>query len=524
VSFEVKDKDLGGRIGKLTTKSGVIETPAFFPVVNPLRQWKEVSVDQLKSLGFNQLITNAYIIKKSLNNKVIDVHNFLEFNGVVMTDSGAYQLLRYGVKKVEIDPIEIVKFQEMISADIGVIADIPTRDDASYSDALYSVEETLRRAEIVLDIIRDSAILWVLPIQGGIYLDLVEFCARRGRELPYYSIYAIGSPVTVMEKYEFAKLINMIITAKKNLPLDKPVHLFGAGHPLIIPFVVALGIDMFDSASYILYARDERYMTESGTYHLKDLDYLPCECPICSKYDVKTLMDMDRGERTRCIAIHNLYVIQREVKRVKVAIREGRLWELLEERARTHPSLRQAFNIITRRGNIMWLERLDPRIKGDAHALFLYDETSNYRPEIIRHKVMIKNYVKGVWGRGRQAVLLPGAIKEKPFRTSKLYDYVVRSLRTKELDVYIYLPYFTLIPLVLDHTYPYSHFEVPEDPDRGTLIRYASELRNLIKTLKNTYKSVLIASCDRWVWSSHKFLASNLREVLDEKVGMILVC
>ena len=35
MSFEIKDKDLLARIGKLKTKSGTVETPLLFPVINP---------------------------------------------------------------------------------------------------------------------------------------------------------------------------------------------------------------------------------------------------------------------------------------------------------------------------------------------------------------------------------------------------------------------------------------------------------------------------------------------------------
>lgn len=35
MSFEVREKDLLARIGRLKTKSGAVETPLFFPVVNP---------------------------------------------------------------------------------------------------------------------------------------------------------------------------------------------------------------------------------------------------------------------------------------------------------------------------------------------------------------------------------------------------------------------------------------------------------------------------------------------------------
>jgi len=36
--FEVRDRDLLARIGRLKTKSGTVETPVFLPVINPAKQ------------------------------------------------------------------------------------------------------------------------------------------------------------------------------------------------------------------------------------------------------------------------------------------------------------------------------------------------------------------------------------------------------------------------------------------------------------------------------------------------------
>ncbi len=38
MSFELRDRDLLGRIGRLNTKGGAVETPAFMPVINPVSQ------------------------------------------------------------------------------------------------------------------------------------------------------------------------------------------------------------------------------------------------------------------------------------------------------------------------------------------------------------------------------------------------------------------------------------------------------------------------------------------------------
>src|SRR4030042_6694486 len=125
MTFETKEKDLLGRIGKLKTKSGAVETPLLFPVINPSIQ--PVPTKRLKEhFGFEAVITNAYILKKRYGNKVMEqgLHKFLNYDSVVMTDSGAYQILVYG--GVEVTQAEIVDYEERIGSDIATILDIPT--------------------------------------------------------------------------------------------------------------------------------------------------------------------------------------------------------------------------------------------------------------------------------------------------------------------------------------------------------------------------------------------------------------
>lgn len=519
MSFEIRDKDLAGRIGRLKTKSGYIETPAFFPVINPVKQDREVPADKIMSIGFSQVITNAFIIKQVFGDeaKKLGVKKIINFSGIVMTDSGAYQILRYGRDRIKIEPEEIATYQVEIGSDIAVIADIPTRDDSSYEEARESVEETLRRARLTIEKVGGSDVLWVLPIQGGIYVDLVAKSAKEASRIEGYGMYAIGSPVTVLEKYGFSKIVDMVAVAKSLLPLDKPVHLFGGGHPLIIPLMVALGIDSFDSASYILYARDGRYMTEEGTYKITDLEYLPCECEVCSKYTPKELIELEEKEKIRMLAIHNLHVINRELKRVKTALKEGRLWELIEERARTHPSLREALNTLIK--YVEWVERLDPRFKGDAHAMFLYDTTSYHRPELIRHRRLVSSVLREKKGK---IVLLPGNPDEKPFRNSEIYKRALSmGIINSDTHVLVYLPYFNLVPVELDQVYPYAQFEAPLTME-GQLINYMiEEISNLISR-KIAEAEITILTCSKYAWSKQELLKNLITQ--DRKVKLIELC
>ena len=92
--FEVVKRDGLARIGKFQTNSGVLETPALLPVVNP--KICTVSPKELyEEFGFGAIITNSYIIKNNpeLKGKAqeIGLHKMLDFPGVIMTDSGTFQ-------------------------------------------------------------------------------------------------------------------------------------------------------------------------------------------------------------------------------------------------------------------------------------------------------------------------------------------------------------------------------------------------------------------------------------------------
>src|SRR3989304_8498445 len=125
MSFEIKEKDLLARVGKLKTKTSTVETPLLFPVINPVIQ--PISPKRIKKeFGFEALITNAYIIKQRFRDQPFQqgLHKFLDFDGTIMTDSGAYQILVYG--GVEVSQAEIVEYQERIGSDIATILEIPT--------------------------------------------------------------------------------------------------------------------------------------------------------------------------------------------------------------------------------------------------------------------------------------------------------------------------------------------------------------------------------------------------------------
>ena len=110
-----------GRIGLLHTYRGSVETPLFLPVISPSRQIVKPRVmkEQLKC---EAVITNAYLLlKRDLPKPASrDLHLRLDFDGIIMTDSGAYQLLKYG--QIHTDAEAIARFQEDIGSDIAAVS------------------------------------------------------------------------------------------------------------------------------------------------------------------------------------------------------------------------------------------------------------------------------------------------------------------------------------------------------------------------------------------------------------------
>ncbi|KYH38616.1 MAG: 7-cyano-7-deazaguanine tRNA-ribosyltransferase [Candidatus Bathyarchaeota archaeon B23] len=472
MSFEVVERDLLGRIGRLRTRRGVVETPLFLPVVNPLSQ-PIPPRRMLEEFGCEALITNAYIIKRRLGDQPeLEVHRLLEYDGVVATDSGGYQILVYG--DLEADPLEMVEFQRRIGSDIAVILDVPTGWETSRERAEWTVRETLRRAEDALPLIADSEALWMGPVQGGNHLDLVERSARSMSQLPY-DIYALGSPTKVMEQYLFPTLVEMVMTAKLNLPPSKPLHLFGAGHPMMFALAVAMGCDLFDSAAYALYAREGRYLTPRGTLKLQELRHLPCPCPICRRYEAEELREMLKFERVRLLAEHNLHVCMAEVETVKQAISEGGLWELLEARSRGHPALASAFRRLAGYGEA--LERWSPTHK--MRGLFYFDHHDLSRPELVRHRRrMDQNYRPP---QGASTLLLAPAPRERPYIRSRGYRRLGEGLEGFQgLHLCFYAPPLGVVPPELSETYPLSQIEVSEPLDLETLRWTAEEVAGYV--------------------------------------------
>lgn len=451
--FELRERDGLARICDLKTRHGTVKTPALLPVVNP-NQMTIPPAEMREGFGVEILITNSYIIWNDprLRERVegSDIHSLLDFDGPIMTDSGTFQNYVYG--DVEVDPVDIVRFQSQIGSDIGTILDIFSEPDFTKEQVTAAVDETVSRGGRSID--HKGDMLLAGTIQGGVFPELRERCAREMSGLEF-DLHPIGGVVPIMEGYRYSTLVEVVMASKRGLDPSRPVHLFGAGHPMMFPLAVLMGCDMFDSASYAKYAREERIMYPNGTRFLRDLHDLACSCPACTKTSVQDLMAMEKADRTRRIAEHNLHVSLRELRKVKNAIHEGSIWEMVEMRARAHPALLDALKTLLKHQN--HLERFEPASR--RGAFFYCGPESHERPTVSRYR----DRFFARYRKQDTKVLVGFEDADKPY--SRTYSREMSDISKKVDASFIVASFFGPVPVELDHMYPIAQSVIPKNLD-----------------------------------------------------------
>ena len=456
MTLEIKDRDAAGRICTFSTNHGKIQTPTLLPVINPKKM--PIAPNEMKKLfGAEIVITNAYIIHEdaTLKQHALEkgVHDLIGFNGPVMTDSGTFQSYMYG--EVDVDPLEIVRFQQEIGSDIGTILDIFGTPDQSKKKARQGVQTTIQRAHKSIPLKKEM--LLACPIQGSVFPDLRTRCAEALSKIDA-GVFPIGGVVPLMESQRYTDLVRVILAAKKGLDPSKPVHLFGAGHPMIFPLAVALGCDLFDSSAYIKYAKDGRMLFPWGTQKLEDLSTLPCSCPICSQYTIKEMKQLSTKEKLQALAHHNLYISFTEIRKIKAAISEGTLWELVERRATANPHLLQAMKELRKPHQKKWLSTIEPISKNRAE--FYTGSHTTHRPLVYRiYQRMQQRYSLPY----KKTVLLEEMKKPYAQTFSEIHEeslqYPVNFIVTSALGP---------VPLELSEMYPFAQSEFPKSVDPET--------------------------------------------------------
>ena len=378
VEVKVRDRSGMGRLGEIEINRKKIKTPNVVVVVDPKRNVIEPSY--FKKIGVDALMTSAFLLRES---KEKNVKKLFRWNKVFFIDSGAYQMFSLGIRNIK--EREILNIEKECEGDVITALDSFVLPEDNFEVANKKVEKTILACKRFSEFVKDIKRVGMYPVQGGLYKKLRKKSCDGIKDLDGF--FGIGGVVPLMVNYQFKELVDVIMVCKNNLPANRPIHCFGAGHPMIFSILCYMGVDTFDSAMYAISAREGRYLTPNGTIKLEEIEEFPCVCNICSKYTPKEVKKMEPKEKERIIAKHNLNVCIREIKIIREAIRKQRLFELCLRRAKAHPKLYEGFvHLIKKYGKV--IEKFDPIER--KYGMFMFEKICGKRPEILRAKNNIK--------------------------------------------------------------------------------------------------------------------------------------
>jgi len=316
-----------------TRRGAEFELPIFLPVFRPGTAvvgpgaWEGAPV-------IRGCMANAFFLYKdrAMRRRFAEgltLAEHLGFDGLLCTDSGAFQGFR---GKLFLSNRKIVAFQDSIGTDIAAPLDLVTPPGDKRTVAERKLAKTQERIREGLAL-ADNCLLAGIQ-QGGRFMDLRQRSVAElvGMGVEYVGL---GSLVPFFNRNHDLGFVGRVIRdARAAAGPDLPMHVYGAGDPCEIPFMAAMGADIFDSSSYAHFANSGWYMTRFGAINTVDrllANEYSCPCPACSASWPEEIF------RSRdALTLHNLWTICDTVDRLGAAMRGGRLNAMLDEVLATH--------------------------------------------------------------------------------------------------------------------------------------------------------------------------------------------
>jgi 7-cyano-7-deazaguanine tRNA-ribosyltransferase len=307
--------------------------PLFLPVYQPHRASGLLDGWQ-NGPTLDGCIVNAFFLYKQRELKRQletgpGLHDHLKFEGLVATDSGAFQGFS---RKLYLNNIDIVRFQDRIGSDVLAPLDLVSPPGDNRTTAEAKLRATEKRTEKAMAVVSRGVLAGVQ--QGGRFFDLRHDSVSFLRDLGVRYL-ALGSLVPFFNRNHNLTFVAKVATdARAVIGADVPVHVYGAGDPCELPFLVASGVSIFDSASYGHYAEGGWYMTPYGA--LADLSVLRagefrCDCPVCAHAPTQ-MPDRDG------LFVHNLWTILATLDEINRRLDAGTLDAYLDEVLAIHGS------------------------------------------------------------------------------------------------------------------------------------------------------------------------------------------
>jgi len=193
--YELIATDGAARRGRVHTRRGTLETPAFMPV-GTYGTVKAMTPEELEGLGAEIILGNTFHLMLRPGHEIIaelgGLHRFMHWSRPILTDSGGFQVFSLaklrkiteeGVKfrspidgsEVRLTPEDSMDVQRALGSDIAMMFDDCTAWPATHEQARASMERSMRWAKrctthYYRDGSRDAAPGNLFGIvQGGMY-------------------------------------------------------------------------------------------------------------------------------------------------------------------------------------------------------------------------------------------------------------------------------------------------------------------------------------------------------------------
>jgi len=366
--FEVSATDGPARAGLITTPRGTVKTPVFMPV-GTRAAVRLLTAADLEQLDSEIILGNTYHLMLRPGADLIEdmggLHRFEDWGGLILTDSGGYQIFSlspkvddegatftstYDGSKHKLTPEGAVEVQTRLGADIQMVLDIcpalPATPEALRSavDRTADWAERARSAFLARPERGDGMRAQFGIVQGGLDLDLRRESAERTVGVTAageqgFEGYAIGG-LSVGE--DRADMLDPMAATCEVLPADKPRYLMGVGDPLSLIEGVSVGVDMFDCVLPTRLARHGTVFTSEGRLNISNARFARDDSPIdpgfpaspvarFSRGYVRHLLQVNEPSGARILTMHNLAWTLDLMRRARAAVEAGTISVLLDE-------------------------------------------------------------------------------------------------------------------------------------------------------------------------------------------------
>jgi queuine tRNA-ribosyltransferase len=358
MKFELLKTDATARRGRMTFARGTVETPAFMPV-GTYGTVKAMLPEELRELGAEIILGNTFHLMLRPGTEVIqahgDLHNFMNWQGPILTDSGGFQVFSLGaIRKISeegvsfrspvngdavfLDPETSMAVQRALGSDIVMIFDECTPYPATEQQARNSMELSLRWAQRSKVAHGDNPSALFGIVQGGMYPALRSVSISGLRDIGFDG-YAIGGLSVGETEVERTMILDHLMA---EMPMDRPRYLMGVGKPEDIVEAVRRGIDMFDCVMPTRNARNGHLFVHGGEIRIRNARYQSdarpldenCGCYTCRHYSRAYLRHLDKCNEilgAHLNSIHNLYYYQELMRGLREAIAAGQLEAFIKD-------------------------------------------------------------------------------------------------------------------------------------------------------------------------------------------------